>query len=652
MGNKGDATMTRLTAILCGLILLVLAGCGSGSNSNSGNPPDPQPVGLLSRVTDVGAFEASIKDGLTAMTSAEVLANAGAAQDTNFTGTYTQEINVDELDSVRYDGDHLIVAPRRYFRCCFILDTAFAPDEPPPADSIRILATDPANGTAGLAGEIPLDDGTSVQGMYLAGDRMFALTAQRIYGSYGELWADVAIWAPEQTGFSIYDISDAANPALEIEASLDEYAVESRRVGNTVYVVSRYTPWVDGLHYYVSTSAQQAENAALLAATPLEDLLPTITIGGETRALVQPENCYVTTGDVVDNNPVLTSITAIPLDDPQNFTTACYNESAYGVYVSENALYFAELRPDNALQRDVTRVHKFALTATVIAYRGSADIVGTVWQGNQADFRLSEHDGVLRVLASQFDWGSEDFVDHQLYVLRESTTRPDLEVLSMLPNDSRPEEIGKPNEALFGVRFTADKAYVVTFEQIDPLYVIDLVDPADPYIAGELQVTGVSDFLHPVTDGLLLGLGRSAEGGIKLELYDVSNIAQPLSRGSAVLGGQGSFSEAVFDRHAFTYQADVGGKDRFTIPANLFASDGSYNYLGSALYLFEIVDKTMPSVAGLNLVGSLEPPSSGGEPDWVERSRAYIHDDTVYYVRDEDVWAAFWHTPSIVNGPF
>ena len=644
--------MSRLTVILIGLFLLALAGCGSDSNSNSGNPPDPQPVGLLSRVTDASAFEASIKDGLTAMTSAEVLANAGAAQDTGFTGTYTQELNVDELDSVRYDGNHLFVAPRRYFRCCFILDTAFAPDEPPPAESIRILATDPANGTADLISEIPLSNDTSVQGMYLEDDRMFAVTAQMIYGSYGELWADVAIWAPEQMGFSIYDVSDAANPVLEIEAALDGVFVESRRVGNTVYVVSRYTPWVEGLHYYVSTAEQQAENAALLAATPLEELLPKITIGGETRTLVQPENCYVTTGDATDNNPVLTSITAIPLDDPQNFTTACYNESAYGVYVSENALYFAELRPDNALQRDVTRIHKFALTGTVIDYRGSVDIVGTVWQGNQADFRLSEHDGVLRVLASQFDWGSEDFVDHQLYVLRESSTRPDLEIVGMLPNENRPEEIGKPNEALFGVRFTADKAYAVTFEQIDPLYVVDLADPADPYIAGELQVTGVSDFLHPVTDDLLLGLGRSAEGGIKLELYDVSNIAQPLSRGSAVLGGQGSFSEAVFDRHAFTYQADVAGRDRFTIPANVFASDGSYNYLGSALYLFEIVDKTLPSVAGLNLVGSLEPPPPGGEPDWVERSRAFIHEDTVYYVRDEDVWAAFWHTPSIVNGPF
>jgi hypothetical protein len=642
--------MKRAHLLLTGLILLATTGCGS--SSNTGAPPDPGPVGALSKVTDRTAFEASIKDGLAAMTAPEVLAAAGDAQSGNFTGTYTQDVNVDELDAVRYDGEHLYVAPRRYFHCCFILeDAGSAPPEPPP-ETIRILATDPANGSASQVGEIPLDANTSVQGMYVDGGRMFAMTAEMYYGNYGPAWTDVAIWAPEKHGFKIYDVSDPSDPMLELEATLDGVFVQSRRIGNTVYIISRYTPWIEGLHYYVSTAQQQSDNQALLAQTTLDDLLPKITIGGETRSLVQPENCYVTTESDGTGNPVLTSITAIPLDDPGNFTTACYNESTYGVYVSENALYFAELRPDSAVQNDVTRIHKFALSGTTVSYRGSADIDGTVWQGNQADFRLNERAGDLRILASQFDWNSPDFVDHQLYILRESATRPELEIVSTLPNSSRPAEIGKPNEALFGVRFTDDKAYAVTFEQIDPLYVIDLADPADPYIAGELEVTGVSDFLHPVNDALLLGLGRGVGGGVKVELFDVSDIAQPLSRGSALLGGPGSYSEAVYDRHAFTYQADVDGVDRFTLPANVFASDGSYQYLGSALYLFEILDKDMPSLAALNSVGSIAPPAAGSEPAWVERSRAYLHGDTVYYVRDEEVWAAAWQSPSLVNGPF
>jgi uncharacterized secreted protein with C-terminal beta-propeller domain len=646
--------MKRFATIFSGFVLLAIAGCGSSGSSSDG-VPDPQPVGLLSAVTDGVAFEASLKSGLTQMSTAEQLVLAGAAMDANFTGTYVQETNVDELDAARYDGEHLFVAPQRFFHCCFLLDNAQATPDPGvvPERSIRILATDPANGAADLLSTIPLENDISIQGMYLESGKMFALTGQMIYGSYGELWADIAIWAPEKLGFHVYDVSDAANPGLEIEASIDGVFVESRRIGNTVYIVSRYTPWIDGLHYYVSTAEQQAENEALLASTTLDDLMPKITIAGETRPLVMPENCYVTTNDNTNNNPVITSVTAVPMDDPANFTTACYNEDAYGVYVSENSLYFTQLRPDDALQRDVTRVHKFGLAGTSIDYRGSVDIEGTVWRGGQADFRMSEHDGDLRLLASQFDWTDEDFVDHQLYILRESSTRPDLEIVSTLPNDSRPEEIGKPNERLYGVRFLGDTAYAVTFEQIDPLYAIDLSNPADPFIAGELEVTGFSDFLHPVTDDLLLGLGGDANGGVKLELFDVSNIAQPLSRGSATIGGPGSFSEARYDRHAFTYQADANGLDRFTIPANLFATDGSYQFLGSALYLFEILDKDMPALAALNSVGSIEPPSIGpNDPDWVARSRAFIHDDTVYYLRDEDVWSALWHTPSIVNGPF
>ena len=654
--------MRTLFSYVPGLVLLVLAGCGSGSSSNTETPAPVQ--GLLSPVGTAAVLEASLKSGLTVIANAEQLAAADAAAatsagDGNYTGTYTQELNVDELDTVRYDGDHLYVAPRRYFPCCFILAEAGAAVDdarPEPERSIRILATDPANGSADTVSSIPLADDTSVQGMYVEADRLFALTGRATYGHYGPLWADLAIWAPEKLGFHLYDTTDKANPQLEIEAMIDGVFIESRRIGNTVYVVSRYTPWIEGLHYYVQTAEQQAENAALLDSVTIEELLPKITIGEATQLLVAPDNCYVTTNE---ESPyaVITTVTAIPLDDPLNFTSACYNESAYGVYVSENALYFTELRPntgpETASQVSVTRVHKFALAGTNIQYRGSSDIEGTVWRGGQADFRMSEHNGDLRVLASKFYWGNDDFVDHQLYILRESSAGPHLEILSSLPNASRPEEIGKPNEVLFGVRFLGDTAYAVTFEQIDPLYALDLSDPADPFIAGELQVTGFSEFLHPVNDDLLLGLGRSAEGAIKLELFDVSNITQPLSRGSSVIGGQGTYSEAQYDRHAFTYQADVNGVDRFTVPAQVFATNDSREFLGSALYLFEILDKNMPSLATLNRVGAIEPPPLDPSlPDWVERSRAFIHDDTVYYLRDEDVWAAFWQSPSIVNGPF
>lgn len=633
---------------------LVLAACGSSSNGSSPEEPD---TGLLRKAT-AAELETSLKSGFTTIRSTlNVETSLPGASADNFTGTYTQEANVDEFDAVRYDGVHLYVAPRRYYGCCYILaaaDDGAIGTGGDPQRSIRILATDPDDGSASLAGEIPLADNLSVQGMYLSDKRMFALTGESIYGSYGGFWAEFAIWAPERLGYQVYDVSDPGAPVLEADVKIDGIFVESRRIGDTVYIVSRYAPWIDGLHYQVTTPEQQADNQAILAGVTLADMLPTITINDETQPLIAPERCYITSQADDSGYPVITSITAVSISDPTSYTTTCYNEETYGVYVSENALYLTQFRPQTTLSRYDTRIHKFALASTELRYRGSADIEGQVWRGGQADFRMSEYKGDLRVLASLFDWNNEDFVDHKLYVLRESTTtaRRELTVVSELPNEQRPEEIGKPNEALYGVRFLADRAYAVTFLQIDPLYAIDLSDSADPYIAGELFVTGFSDFLHPVNDDLLLGLGRGPSG-IKLELFDVSNIAQPLSRGSATLGGNGSWSEAIYDRHAFTYQSDVNGIDRFTIPAQLYSADGSFSFFESGLYLFEIHDKDRPAVAALNSVGSIVPDVGGFEIPFIAgRNRAFIHNDTVFYVRDEAVWAAFWHTPSVVKGPF
>jgi len=356
----------------------------------------------------------------------------------------------------------------------------------------------------------------------------------------------------------------------------------------------------------VTTAADQAHNQALLDAVSLDDLLPKARIDGVEQALVDPASCYVTAGDP-DGYPVITTVTAVPVSNPDGMRSTCYNEDAYGVYVSGEALYLTEFRTDAGSGEAETRIHKFEFAGTSLGYRGS---------------------------------------------LRESGSLPVLDVIGELPNSRRPEEIGKPNEALYGVRFLGDRAHAVTFEQVDPLYVIDLADPGDPRIAGELAVPGFSDFLHPVTDDLLLGLGTPAGGGVKLELFDVSDIARPLSRGATLLGGPGSFSEASRDRHAFTYRADVGAVDRLAVPVVVHAQDAGGDSWQPGLHLFEIRDKALPDRASLLPVGALEPPADAGPQVFGDRNRAFLHDDTVFYVVNETAWAANWFAPTIVNGPF
>jgi hypothetical protein len=637
--------------------LLALAAC-SGGSTGAADPNGPA-AGLLKQVAGPAELEASIKAGFTivAPSSGDVFTTSGGAAEPagNFTGTYTQEKNVDEFDAVRYDGEHLYVAPRRYLNCCFAVPEAQGDGAgntgDPAVASIRMLATDPANASATLAGTIPLDDDLSVQGMYIDGNRLFALTAELIYGRYGDFWSSVAIWAPEKLGFRIYDVTDKSAATQEVDVSMDGVFVESRRIGNVVYIVSRYAPFIEGLFYSPQTAAEGAHNEGLLANVTLDELLPTITIDGVTQPLVDPANCYLSNDDRIPGYPVITSVTAVPIDNPEAFVNTCYNDDVYGVYVSGTAIYFPQvvsyLLPDEVR----TRIHKFSLSGTSVAYRGSADIKGQVWRGGQADFRMSEHNGDLRVLASDYRFDSTDFVDHLLYILRESPTQAALDIVSSLPNSARPEPIGKPNEQLYGVRFLGERAYAVTFLQIDPLYVIDLVDPADPAIAGTLEITGFSDFLHPVGDELLLGLGTSVSGGVKLELFDVSDISAPLSRGSMTIGGMDAYSEARWDRHAFTYQADINGIDRFTIPASTYTVTNGTGMFETTLKLFEIHDKTTPDLASLVPAGQVLPPVPT-ESGFVGRNRAYLHDDTIYYLQDDNVWSAFWLSPTLVNGPF
>jgi hypothetical protein len=658
MNGPAKAICKHVLLILVSLPVLAASG---GCSSSSSGPGDPD-AGLLQKVSSPGELEASIKTALTTVTpltplASDVLAAAGAAPEPagNFTGTYTQEKNVDEFDAVRYDGEHLYIAPRRSFDCCFAfpepLIDSLTDVGSPPVPSIRILETDPGGASATLAGTIPLEENVSVQGMYVDGDSLFAVTAELFFGTYGDAWAIAAIWAPEKLGFRIYDVTDKSAPVQETSVSIDGVFVDSRRIGNVVYILSRYSPNIEDLIYSPQTAADEAHNQALLADVTLDELLPTITIDGVTQPLVDPENCYVSNDERVPDYAVITSITAVPIDNPEAFVSTCFNEQVYGVYVSETAIYFPQVLGFQ-LPDVFTRIHKFSLNGTAVSYSGSADIEGQVWAGGQRDFRLSEHDGDLRVLSSVYLQDNTDFVDHRLYILRESSTGPALDIVSSLPNDARPEPIGKPNEDLYGVRFLGDRAYAVTFQRIDPLYVIDLADPADPKIAGELEVSGFSDFLHPVTDELLLGLGpTSAGGGLKVELFDVSNLSAPLSRGTATIGDANTYSEARWDRHAFTYQADVAGVDRFTVPAtNLVQGDIRYE-VETSLQLFEIHDKQTPALASLVPVGRLIPVMPS-EYAFAERNRAFLHDDTIYYVLDETVWSAFWLSPTMVNGPF
>ncbi len=649
--------------------ILCLAACGGGGSSGTAAPdptPVPTPTGLLVPPADDDAFVDVFRRGFTltgrTATDGEVAAPPLPGLDASgFSTTYRLEPTVDEHDVVKYDGERLFIAPTRGFDCCFFVEP-FAADlailPPPPSDQgprrIRILGTDPGSATASELGAVELDQGDTVEGLYISGDRLTALTSSAWWGQHGSGFTDLALWRSEDVGVTLFDVSNPADPRQQWRLDIEGAMVTSRLLGDSLVLVTRHLPDIPDLVYGPLTTSDPSETQAILDGLRAEDLLPAVSVNGEPLAALSAQDCLITDEDndlapESSGYPVLTTVWRINTADPAISDVLCYAEAAEGVYVSPNALYIAQTVYDDPGALD-SIVHRIDL-GDGLAYRGSGRVGGSLTGRGQPDFRMSERDGVLRLVTTRWTANEDDAFDHRLFTLELAQGRPELRVLAELPEPGSEEVIGKPNEDLFGVRFVGDRAYLVTFERIDPLYVVDLADPSSPAILGELEVRGFSDLLHPVSDELLLGVGDDGAGRVKVELFDVSDPGEPESRSVSILGSeaQWGYSEARYDRRAFTYLADVDGADRFSVPLSVGLETDEGYAQEERLYQFEVRDKSVAAQAQLFEAGVLRvAPENYVEP----RPRAILDGDAVFFVLGESLWSGFWGHSLDAMGPF
>lgn len=671
--------------------LLTACGGGGGSTATSPDPapgPDLAPTGLLIPVQSNSELLATVQRGFTntlnnnIARTEELAMTAPTEQDSSessYTTTYTLENNVDEHDAVKYDGEHLFIAPSRSMDCCFIVDDiamvaeaeedieqsdAIPEPQPEPQESdrsIRILETDPENAGATEVGTIELDNSRTVEGLYTQDDQLVSISSSGWWGIFGDSFARVSNWEGQTTALDIYDISDVTAPTPQMQIEFQGGFVNSRKKGDTIYVVARHTPNIDGFDYYPMEEAI-SENETLLDELSIEDILPKVSVNGVESLLVDANECLITDPDnelsTADTGyPTLTLLIAVNIVDQSIANATCYLEPTDGIYVSENAIYLTQVDYRDTASR--TLIHSYELSED-LTYQGSGVAEGSLYLNGDRDFRINEYEGHLRIVTTERTGDSSDSIDHRLSILKLNTQELEMELVATLPNKDRPEAIGKPNEDLYGVRFMGDTAYLVTFERIDPLYVLDLSTPTDPVIAGELMVTGFSDFLHPVSDQLLMGLGQDENGLTKLELFNVENMSSPYSLGTVTLGIEDglispdslnwSYSEARYNRHAFTYQVISDTQDRFLVPATLsFYNEQSGYQDEDRLYLFEINDKNTALTASINKVGYIT--AKRNERWYSSRNRGVIDGDAVYYINDSSVWSTQWSNPTQQEGP-
>ena len=455
---------------------------------------------------------------------------AGADGAPEHSTTNVQEKGVDEPDLVKTDGRHVFAIAGGALRV------------------IDVRGAEPK-----VVGKLALDG--FGQEMLLAGDRLVIFSSP-----FYSLEAADVLEAPSGTLLTEVNVSDPAKPRVVRTLDIEGTYVSARMRGTTARIVigsyPRPIPLPEG-----DAPAVQRHRAAI-RRTRLKTWIPRYKVANKstgrtsTRSLV---GCRATRKPAVFSGlgmlTVLTidlSKSIVPVDTDGLLT------DARTVYGSQGSLYVASERwlDPTPEQSDVvpsgraTTIHRFdARDSDHTTFRASGTVRGYLL--NQ--WALSEHDGHLRVASTEEpQWwaGPGRGEESQSFVTTLAEDNGALRVKGVLGGLGRGERI-------YAVRFIEDTGYVVTFRQVDPLYVLDLSNPAKPSVAGELKILGYSAYLHPVGPGLLLGVGQDAteEGrtrGTQVSLFDVADPANPTRLDQYAVGGSSS-SPAEYDHHAFLW---------------------------------------------------------------------------------------------------
>jgi len=338
------------------------------------------------------------------------------------------------------------------------------------------------------------------------------------------------------THIRVFDISDTTDPTLEREVYFDSsYLIDSRMIDEQLYLVlDNYM-----ISYYFND----------------EIFVPRYMDSAVSDQLVSlPANQIYFMPNDGESFGYLVLASFDVTNDTKEASIKSYLGSTYQIYMSADNLYTTVYRwnylEDEGRYEYNTFILRFEIVDDELEYKAMAKVAGSPL--NQ--FSMDEYDGVFRIATTgytydQDTWTSE--INNYLYLL-DATTEGEMDQISVLP------DLGEPGERIYAVRFYGDIAYVVTFVQTDPLYKLDLSDPQNPAVVDELHEEGVNDYLHQITDNLLLGVGRLVNNdsgwtrftGVKVSLYDTSeDITVNLE--TYQTDAEYSYTNVMYDHKAF-----------------------------------------------------------------------------------------------------
>jgi len=258
--------------------------------------------------------------------------------------------------------------------------------------------------------------------------------------------------------------------------------------------------------------------------------------------------------------------------------------------------------------RTVTTIHKIEVSGTELRVSARGDVEGRLL--NQ--FSMDEKAPYLRIATTE----DETERTNNVFVLNE-----DLEIIGSLEGLA-------PTERIYSARFMGDMLYLVTFRQVDPLFAIDLSDPEHPEVLGELKIPGFSNYLHPVGETHLIGVGQQ-DSKIKISLFDVTDPTMPVEVDNYTTEENG-YSAALYDHKAVLFDVE---RSRLVIPFYYYEDISNESYYAYWQHCSEALVFDISVDSGISLFGRIDQTSNND----VQRS-LYI-DDALYTISDSDIQA-------------
>ncbi len=477
---------------------------------------------------------------------------------TDFSETNVQVSGVDEADIVKTDGEYI-----------YHIRTS--------ANQIAISKVD--GDTILQTSKLELDEGFTAREMYYSKDKLIVVgVTDRPYYLYEPMLAEAGLKST-RSGSSlkvlIYDVSNRMEPEEERTIELEGSYITSRLLEDKFYLVANQ-------YFYPSYLDKQTES------------MPAIfdSLMGEERSIGYDEIRYFPGS--VESNFLITLGLDIGAKDKEADVDV-YLGSGQSVYVSQQNMYVAYTSYDYYYDSDNsgtdelyfpvyelnTEVFKFAIEDGNISYETKGKVPGTIL--NQ--FSMDEYKGNFRIATTTGDsWRTDEQTSkNNLYMLDE-----DLHIIGDLEGLA-------PTERIYAVRFMGDRAYMVTFRQVDPFYVIDLSNPQSPQVLGYLKIPGFSDYLHPYDENHIIGFGKDTEetkwgtsiAGMKIGLFDVTDVENPIEKDTVVIGDSGSYSELLDNHKALLFSKE---KSLMAFPITVMQENSenwsSFEFQGA--YVFHI----------------------------------------------------------------